>query len=380
MRIAIDASSIQAGGGMTHLSELLNAAQPARQGIESVAVFGSGHTLQRLPRKPWLRAVPEPMLDRRLPHRLFWQRFVSARSVRRRCDILLVPGGTYSGSFEPFVTMSQNLLPFEPSERRRFGLSWPRVRYTLLEKSQGATFRRANGLIFLTRTARETVERRTGSLPGQVAIVPHGIAERFRQEPRAQRPLSEYSPSRPFRWLYVSIVNLYKHQWHVSKAVAALRGEGLPLTIDLVGPAYAPALRGLREVLEVVDPAGDFIRYHGQVAHSEVADWYHSADGFVFASSCENMPIILLEAMASGLPIASSDRGPMPEVLGDAGVYFGPEDPRSIAEALHSLMEDASLREQYAWAAYRRAQQYSWERCARETFSFLAQVARGPAI
>ncbi len=86
------------------------------------------------------------------------------------------------------------------------------------------------------------------------------------------------------------------------------------------------------------------------------------------------MPNILLEGMAAGLPIACSDRGPMPEVLGDAGVYFNPEDPASIAKAIRHLIESPELREQKAQAAFQRAQQYSWARCAEETFGFLVCV------
>lgn len=88
------------------------------------------------------------------------------------------------------------------------------------------------------------------------------------------------------------------------------------------------------------------------------------------------MPNILLEAMASGLPIASSGCGPMPEILGDSGVYFDHEDPVAIARALHVLVENPGLREHCAVLAQQRARQYSWDRCAKETLSFLVEVAR----
>jgi glycosyltransferase involved in cell wall biosynthesis len=94
----------------------------------------------------------------------------------------------------------------------------------------------------------------------------------------------------------------------------------------------------------------------------------------VFASSCENLPNILLEAMASGLPIACSNRLPMPEVLGPAGVYFDPLRPRQIEDALRQLFHDAQLRRHLAVAAFERAGQFSWSDCARDTFRFLADV------
>jgi glycosyltransferase involved in cell wall biosynthesis len=65
----------------------------------------------------------------------------------------------------------------------------------------------------------------------------------------------------------------------------------------------------------------------------------------------------------------------MPEVLGDAGVYFDPEDTDDVAAALRRLAEDDGLRARCGQRAFDRAAQYSWQRCADETLSFLAQVA-----
>jgi glycosyltransferase involved in cell wall biosynthesis len=178
----------------------------------------------------------------------------------------------------------------------------------------------------------------------------------------------------PFRLLYISIVDLYKHQWNVVEAVAGLRRSGAPVALDLVGPAYPPALRRLRKTMVRFDPKEAFVRYIGPVPYAELAERYGGADAFVFASSCENMPNILLEAMAAGLPIACSSRGPMPEVLGDAGLYFDPESPDGIEETLGKLLERTELRTELARNAHERAKRYSWERCAGETFSFIAEV------
>jgi glycosyltransferase involved in cell wall biosynthesis len=118
------------------------------------------------------------------------------------------------------------------------------------------------------------------------------------------------------------------------------------------------------------------VRYLGRIPHSELHARYAGADLCLFASTCENMPNILLEGMASGLPIACSDRGPMPEVLGDAGVYFDPEKPDEIARALRELIESPELRTKLAQSSFERVRRYSWRRCADETFKFLAEVAR----
>lgn len=88
------------------------------------------------------------------------------------------------------------------------------------------------------------------------------------------------------------------------------------------------------------------------------------------------MPNTIIEGMASSLPIACSNRGPMPEVLGAAGVYFDPEDANSIATAIESLLQDPIQRKEHSILANRAAASFSWERCSRETFAFLVELSR----
>jgi glycosyltransferase involved in cell wall biosynthesis len=376
MRLGIDAANIRAGGGVTHLVELLRTAEPAQHGFAQVVVWSARATLERIEDRPWLVKVGDPMLERSLPWRAYWQQFRLADAVRRaECTVLFVPGGSYAGDFQPVVTMSQNMLPFEWREARRYGVSTMTLRLLLLRWSQARTLRRAAGVIFLSEYARARITAEIGSLSASVSTIPHGIDPRFLHEPRAQRDLAAYDTERPMRAIYVSSVDMYKHQWHVAEAVVALRAQGLPLVLDLVGPAYPPALKRLRETLRRIDPAGAVVRYVGPTPHSELPARYAAADLGVFASSCENLPNILIECMASGLPIACSNRGPMPEVLGEGAVYFDPESSESIARALSGLVTSRELRERSARDAFESARAYSWERCSAETLEFLARIA-----
>jgi glycosyltransferase involved in cell wall biosynthesis len=372
--VGIDASNLREGGGLTHLAGLLNLAAPHEHGISKILVWSGERTMARLPRRPWLSLVHEPWLDGATPARLLWQRARLPLLARRSCDLLFAPGGLVLGAFRPVVTMSRNLLPFDSRELARFGRSPTAVRLRLLRWGQARSYRSADGVIFLTQFARRTVSGIAG-LSDQIGIViPHGVDERFRSEPRAARPLEDCSAEHPFRILYVSVVNRYKHQWHVASAVASLRAQGLPLALDLVGPAERASLVRLKKTLRHVDAEQRFIRYLGPRPFHQLHQQYTQTDLFVFASSCENMPNILLEAMASGLPIASSQREPMPELLGDAGVYFDPESPPDIAAAIRRLIFDVASREQLARCAYEKAREYTWARCARETLSFLRET------
>lgn len=381
MIFGIDASNIRAGGPVTHLIELLRAAEPAAHGFSSGVIWSSSVVLEAIDGRPWLRKVTDPMLqqsadpyrDRRHLIRAYWQRFkLHQRARQAGCDVLFVPGGLDSSGFHPMVTMSQNMLPFDWNEARRYGISLSTLRLGVLRAGQGRTFRRADGVIFLTEYARDNICSVVDVDEEKSAVVPHGIGSQFLASPREQRTIGECTPANPFRLLYVSTIDLYKHQWHVAEAVATLRREGLPVSLELVGAARGHAAQQLDDTLARLDPTKEFLSYLGPFAYEKQPALYRRADLCVFASSCENLPIILLEGMASGLPVACSNRGPMPEVLGDAGVYFDPERPGEIAAAIRGLIESPQLRQAKAEMAFQRARQYSWARCADETFAFLA--------
>jgi glycosyltransferase involved in cell wall biosynthesis len=270
--------------------------------------------------------------------------------------------------------MSQNLLPFEWRELRRYGISLFTLKLLVLRLTQTRSLQSADGVIFLTSYAKDRVEHVTGALAHSV-IIRHGLNSRFFRPPKTQQSINAYTFDRPYRVIYVSIITQYKHQWHVVEAVATLRSKGFPVALDLVGPAYSPALEKLNATIKLYDPHDEWVRHHGDVPYSELHDLYAQADLGLFASSCENMPNILLETMAAGLPVACSDQGPMPEILGDTGVYFDPERPGDIARALRELIDSPALRAQKAKASYSASLAFDWKCCADETFSFLARIA-----
>ena len=175
---------------------------------------------------------------------------------------------------------------------------------------------------------------------------------------------------------YVSNVELYKHQWHVVRACAILKNEGVDLELNLIGHLDGHGKKRLLNEVEGVDPCGDFINLCDFVEPDALPKILQNTDIFIFASSCENMPNTLIEGMAAGTPIACSNRGPMPEVLQDAGVYFDPEDSVSIAQALRMLITDSNLRQTMAKKAYERSQNFSWQKCTSQTLQYIRKIHR----
>jgi len=378
MHLAIDASNIRQGGGLTHLSQLLSVATPFNAGISQVTIWAPRATLAQLPSKPWLKKVSPAWTEAGLLKRILGQQILLQREMSRYgCSALFSPGGTLPFLLKvPAVTMSQNMLPFEPQEAIRFGRwSWMRLKMWLLRRAQVRSFRNASGVIFLTNYARKVIANWVGGIEEKSVIVPHGIEPRFSMEPRQQKLASELSLHGPLTVLYVSILMPYKHQIEVALAINKLHQDGYPIRAKFLGSDWGEYGNEFRKILRRLDPGNEHLIWPGAVPYADLHHEYAAADMFIFASSCENLPNILIEAMAAGLPIACSDRGPMQEVLGNSGIYFDPENPDSIAQALKVLIKNVALREQLAKSAWMDRQKYSWETCARETFAFISDIA-----
>ncbi len=120
--------------------------------------------------------------------------------------------------------------------------------------------------------------------------------------------------------------------------------------------------------------AGDIV----DLGKSPVADLpvlYAGADALVFASLWEGFGMPIVEAMACGTPVITSNCSSMPEIAGDAGLLVDPYSPESIACAMRQIGDNSALRASLGAAGLARAKQFTWERCARETLAAYRQFA-----
>lgn len=368
--VGIDASRNRSGGAKAHLRGILTESDPREHGIDEVHVWSYRALLDALPSKPWLIKHNPRALERSLIRQAYWQYYDLPTEARNcGCRILL---NTDAGSicrFRPAVVMSRDMLSYEPGEMERYGFTKARLRLVLLRYIQNRSLRLADGAIFLTQYASHVIQGAAGTLK-RTCIIPHGVGRSFINV----GPVRSWPASRDeaIECVYVSNTAMYKHQWVVVRAIYELRLLGFNVRLKLVGGGSGPAQRLLEKELDRSDPERRFVTCIGSVAPEALPAILANANLFIFASSCENMPNTLVEAMAVGLPIACSSRGPMPEVLNDGGIYFDPEDASSIARAVETLITSPDLRVAYASRARQLAQRYSWSRCGRETWEYLA--------
>jgi glycosyltransferase involved in cell wall biosynthesis len=254
---------------------------------------------------------------------------------------------------------------------RYFGYGLARLRLLAILVVQNLAFRRADGVIFLTHYAAKVIQQSCGTLHNVICI-PHGVDAAFKQS----QVVSSWpdTEERSVCCVYVSNAEMYKHQWVVVKAISLLRKRGYNLTLSLVGGGKGPAKNLLQDAIADSDPEGIFVKQFDFIPHADLPKLLEQMDVFVFASSCETISVTLLEAMTVGLPIACSNRGPMPEVLVNGGIYFDPEDANSIAGAIEQIIQSPKLRLVIAQRAKALSQQYNWKRCADETLAFIAKT------
>ncbi len=370
--IAIDASRNRSGGAKAHIIGILSECDPVKYGIKAIHVWAFRSLLNQLPDYPWLIKHNPVALERSLLEQVVWQATALAGEVKSKgCDILFTTDASTLCRFQLMVVLSQDMLSYEPGVMQYFGYGLARLRLFAILAIQNMAFRRAAGVIFLTRYAGKVIQQSCGQLPS-IAYIPHGVGEEFKHT--QHQNIWPMTFERPVRCVYVSNAEMYKHQWVVVQAIATLRKRGYDLLLTLIGGGKGLAQRLLLDAIDYSDPQRIFVNQLDFLPQKDLPSSLANADLFIFASSCENMPVTLIEAMAVGLPIACSNRGPMPEVLGAGGVYFNPEDPESIAESIEKIISCSALRMDIAQRARSISQQYNWKRCADETFAFIVET------
>jgi glycosyltransferase involved in cell wall biosynthesis len=112
----------------------------------------------------------------------------------------------------------------------------------------------------------------------------------------------------------------------------------------------------------------------GTLSDNALAQVYRTSDVLVMPSLHEGFGLPILEAMASGTPVVASNRGSLPEVVGDAGLIVEPDDIEAIADAVVRLITDPKVRDEMIARGIDRSGQFTWERTARATLDVYRAV------
>jgi len=370
MKIVINALSARMGGGQTYLKNLL-AYLPEQVDILVYAPRGL-----TLPTDPKIRcATPFWPTDNPLL-RTVWEKFALPLILRKeKAQILFCPGGIITSPV-PFgcqtVTMFRNMMPFSPEvlDRMPFGLQ--KIRNFILKRVMLCSMAQADLTIFISEYARSVIENLT---PVKNAVtIYHGINPQFRTAGQTiHRPY--WVPEGGYL-LYVSRFDVYKHQMEVVQAYAELPVELRDrYKLLLIGETDSPLAQDVAAWVKQKGLDAQVI-IKGAVPYAELPAVYHHAAVNLFASSCENCPNIMLEALGAGRPVLSSSVMPMPEFGAGFVDYFSPTDPLSICQSLLSVLQNEAERENLARLAQQRSSDFDWQKTAELTWHHIGLLLK----
>ncbi|CAM5200139.1 D-inositol-3-phosphate glycosyltransferase [Castellaniella denitrificans] len=370
MKIVINALSARLGGGQTYLKNLL-AHLPDWPELEVLIYAPSSLDLpmdSRIHRKVTAWPTNNPLL------RSIWERIFLPRILEQEmADVLFCPGGiilTKVPSSCKKVTMFRNMIPFDAKVLSHIPFGLDKIRNYFLRWSMLRSMATADLTIFISEYAKHVIEALIDTRSS--VTIPHGVGEAFcTYDKKLSRPswlpMGEYI-------LYVSRFDVYKHQQEVVSAFVSLP-QDLSHRFKLIMVGEVSEAES-RRVLGLARGAGleHQILITGPVKYVDLPALYRNATLNLFASSCENCPNILLEALGAGRPVLASNVMPMPEFGADAVEYFSPTDPETIAASMVRVLRNKSLMDGLADSAAQRSKSFSWISTSKATWSCIYKL------
>jgi glycosyltransferase involved in cell wall biosynthesis len=231
------------------------------------------------------------------------------------------------------------------------------------------SMQRASRIIAVSEFTRRDIMARYPIRPEKIVVIPEGADARFR--PRAAEEtaavLARYG-LRPGFLFSLGRLNRRKNLARLLQAYARLRTGGAPAVPLVIGgkPDYGAAavLPGGLRAAETVG-----VRWMGLIPDEDLPAFYSGAAGFIYPSLFEGFGLPLLEAMACGTPLVTSDRAALPELAGDAALSVDPESVEDLTAAITRILTDQALAADLRRRGLERSRRYSWEETARRTLA-----------
>ncbi len=300
----------------------------------------------------------------------------------RRFDLVHFPAhmDAPAWSTKPYVLTVLDLIPLVLKDL--YKMNRPGWRFEFARWLEIRAIRQAAFLLAISEATAKDIHRLLGVPLDRIMVTPLGVDEEFfslfgRRAQRSEEQSLELRirlgipAGRPIL-LYVGGHDERKNiRGLVEIAAEAVReierqGGDVPVLVMAGRVSSNKEEERLNHALWDFSMASDTVSL-GYVADDDLHSLYAESSVFLFPSLYEGFGLPVLEAMAAGLPVACSNVSSMPEVLGDAGVLFAPDDIRAGAKAVLELLRDPARARELSEAAHRRARSFTWERTAQLT-------------
>lgn len=370
MRIAINALSAVAGGGVTYLNQLFKYLSEIDKKNEYLIITTKKgkEILHADYRNFQVLSFKIPGISVLL--RLLWEQvYLWYLLKKHKVNILYSPAnvGLIFYSF-PTVIMIQTVAPFDKEMIRKQNVYY-QMKFNLLRMLTNLSVRKARNVIFISGKARKELSHYYKLQKDNTSLIYHGKSELFKpnldsshlEKIKLKYKLDEFM-------LYVSNIYRYKNFFELIHAFSLIKNQIDPnLKLALVGKSFDDQYTESLKTLVANEGLEDRVIFFGHVPYEELPFFYVLCKLFVYPSTCENCPNILIEAMSCGSPVISSKVEPMPEICQNAAIYFDPFNPKDIADKIKTVLIDHNLIQKLKHLSLQRADFFSWEETAKET-------------
>jgi alpha-1,3-rhamnosyl/mannosyltransferase len=234
----------------------------------------------------------------------------------------------------------------------------------LFRWATGLALRASGHVITISEAARKDYQQAYGIAPEKISAIPLAADPAFCPRPPGEVAKVRRHHGLPERYaLYLGSNKPHKNLVRLVDAWSELQPQQVRLVIAGAWDSRYPRVRQRVQELGL----DDVVLWLGPVAEMDLPALYTGATLFAFPSLYEGFGLPVLEAMACGTPVAAADGSSIPEVGGDAAIYFDPIDIGEMAERISSLLDDDEFRERLSAQGLAQAARYSWEQTARRT-------------
>jgi len=374
MKIAINTTSAVAGGGVTYLKNLLtylSKINTNHQYLILTTLKGKEVFYFQHPNFKFL-SFRTPSKNSLL--RILWEQLNLPFILKKEgVNVLFSPGNVCPLFTQiPNVIMIQNIEPFSNHLSKKRGL-----RLRLLKLLTMLSIKKAQRVIFPSMRARNLIET-SGTFVKHAEVIYHGINKEI-FHPHTEEDMS-YQCKKKYNLdkfiLYVSHIQRYKNFLELIKAFVLLKDKiGNDIQLVFAGGCFDE---------EYYRKMQDFIREHryedriiflGNVPYEELPFLYSACMIFVYPSTCESFGMTLVEAMACGAPILTSNIEPMTEICANAAIYFDPTNPAIIADVIFKTIMDKDVISTLKINLLKRSKIFSWENTAIRTLKNFENIA-----
>jgi glycosyltransferase involved in cell wall biosynthesis len=168
--------------------------------------------------------------------------------------------------------------------------------------------------------------------------------------------------------VHVGGLNRHKNVLRLLQAMSAVVSKHSAVQLAIVGDTSDKGFWNnsseLKNFVQTHPPLDRHVYFTGYISDTELAELLNSAEALVFPSLWEGFGLPAVEAMSCGLPVLASRHGSLPEVVGDAGLFFDPLNPTAIADCILRFLSQPELQARLGENALKRARTFRWERAA----------------